>query len=70
LIVGTGQREHNDLQKAVAQADAFSVFHLDLEYSGTAVFARDYPWQVKMELWIPGIFAIFSTAYDCPVLQI
>jgi hypothetical protein len=64
LIVGTGQREHRDLQSGGAHADMFSLSHSDLEYSGTAVFAKNRLWQVKTELWVSAVFATFSMTYD------
>jgi hypothetical protein len=69
LIVGTSPRDHRDLQKDVAQADAFSLFESDVECFGTTVFARACPRQVKMELWISAIFATFSMTYDRPALH-
>jgi hypothetical protein len=69
LIVGTGPRDHRDLQRGIAHADAFSLFDSDLEYFGIAVFARDCPWQVKTELWVSAAFAIFSMTYDRPALH-
>jgi hypothetical protein len=53
----------------VAHADAFSLFDSDLEYFGTAVFARDCPWQVKTEFWASAVFATFSMTYDRPGLH-
>jgi hypothetical protein len=70
LIVGTGQREHRDLQRGVAHADAFSLSQRNLEYYGTAIFARDCLWQVKMKLWLLAVFTTFSMIDDRPALQI
>jgi hypothetical protein len=44
----------------------FFVFHPDLGYWSTAVFARDCPWEVKTEPWVSVVFATFSMTYDCP----
>jgi hypothetical protein len=70
LIVGTGQGDRRDLQRGVAHVDAFSLFDSDLEYFGTAVFVRDYPWQVKTEQWVSAVFATVSMTYDHPTLPI
>jgi hypothetical protein len=68
--VGTGQREHHNLQRGAAHADVFSLSRPNVEYSGTAVFASDCPWQVKTELWLLEVFITFSMTYDRPALQI
>jgi hypothetical protein len=39
-IVGTGPRDHRDLQRGGVHVDAFSLFDSDPEYFGTAIFAR------------------------------
>jgi hypothetical protein len=69
LIVGTGPRDHRNLQRGVAHTDAFSLFDSDLEHVGTAVFTGNCPWQAKTKLCASAVFATFSMTYDRPALH-